>query len=66
MHSFPFKKSRKLNSFYLDTTININFGNTSTHLSTATTNVNTSIYKDIFFIIFYYILITYTCINIKN
>nr|KAJ0203799.1 hypothetical protein LSAT_V11C500249280 [Lactuca sativa] len=37
---------RKLNSFYLDNTKNISLGTTSTHLSSTTTGVNTSIYKD--------------------
>ncbi|KAL7602055.1 hypothetical protein Lser_V15G21000 [Lactuca serriola] len=48
MHSFPSKKTRKLNSFYLDNTKNINLGTNSTHVFSTTTNVNTSIYKDTF------------------
>nr|KAJ0190637.1 hypothetical protein LSAT_V11C800451080 [Lactuca sativa] len=44
MHSLSSKKTRKLNSFYLDNTKNINLGTTSSHLS-STTTVNTSIYK---------------------
>nr|KAJ0220248.1 hypothetical protein LSAT_V11C200059400 [Lactuca sativa] len=47
-HLFNSKKTRKLNSFYLDNTSNINLPTTSTHPSSTTTTVTTSTYKCIF------------------
>lgn len=53
MKSFNSKKSRKLNSFYLDNISNINLSTISIEQASTTTNVITSANNGMFFFIIF-------------